>query len=189
MMCKRAATAATLAAVVALGACQTARFSGSAPVASVGPGPVYNTPEMVEDGMAAPSGAVTAQPLPPPGGDPYGSGPVVADVPSIPAPTYPQPTAVAPSGRSSVVGGWTAREAAGGTCRVQLSSAPALDLYKASTNGCANRDLARVSAWDYRDGQVYLYQPGGAVTARLRAADGAMEGQLSKSGAPLTLSR
>ena len=187
MMCKRAATAATLAAVVALGACQTARFGGPAPVASAGP--VYNTPEMMEDGLAAPSGEVTAQPLPPPGADPYGAGPVVADVPSIPAPTYPQATAVARGGRSSVVGGWTAREAAGGTCRVQLSSTPALDLYRASTAGCGNRDLARVSAWDYRDGEVYLYQPGGAVTARLRTSGGAMEGALAKSGAPLTLSR
>jgi hypothetical protein len=192
MMCKRAATAATLAAVVALGACQTARFSGS-PVASAGAGAVYNTPEMLEEVPAAPSGDVTAQPLPPPGGDPYGGpyggGPVVSDVPAIPAPTQPQPAAVARGGRSSVVGSWTARDATGGTCRVQLSSSPALDLYRASTAGCANRDLGRINAWDYRDGEVYLYQPGGAVTARLRAGGGAMEGALAKSGAPLTLTR
>jgi len=191
MMRKHAATAATLAAVVMLGACQTARFGGPAPVASAGP--VYNTPEMMEEVPAAPSGAVTAQPLPPPGGDPYGSpygsGPVVSDVPAIPAPTQPQTAAVARGGRSSVVGGWTARDATGGTCRVQLSSAPALDLYKASTSGCSNRDLARISAWDYRDGEVYLYQPGGAVTARLRTAGGEMAGNMSKSGAPLSLSR
>jgi hypothetical protein len=87
-----------------------------------------------------------------------------------------------------VVGAWTAREAAG-SCRVQLSSSPALDLYRASTSGCANRDLGRVNAWDFRDGEVYLYQPGGAVAARLRPAGGAMEGVLAKSGAPLSLSR
>jgi hypothetical protein len=73
MMRKRAATAAILVAVMALGACQTARFGGSGPVASAGP--VYNTPEMMEEVPAAPSGAVTAEPLPPPGGDPYGAGP------------------------------------------------------------------------------------------------------------------
>jgi len=89
----------------------------------------------------------------------------------------------------SVVGGWTARDASGASCRVQLSSSPALDLYRASASGCANRDLARVTAWDFRDGEVYLYQPGGAVAARLRASGSAMSGVLAKSGAPLSLSR
>jgi hypothetical protein len=192
MMRKNAATAAILAAVLALGACQTARFGGSGPVASAGP--VYNTPEMMEEVPAAPSGAVTAEPLPPPGGDPYGagpygSGPVVSDVPAIPAPTQPRQAAVTSGGRSAMIGGWTARDATGGTCRVQLSSSPALDLYRASTSGCSNKDLARINAWDYRDGEVYLYQPGGAVTARLRSGGDGMTGNLSKSGAPLSLTR
>ena len=86
------------------------------------------------------------------------------------------------------MGAWTAREASG-SCRVQLSSSPALDLYRASASGCANRDLGRVTAWDFRDGEVYLYQPGGAVAARLRPSGSAMEGVLAKSGAPLTLAR
>src|SRR3712207_7504094 len=47
-----------------------------------------------------------------------------------------------------------------------LSSTPALDLYRASASGCSNQDLSRVNAWDYRDGEVYLYQTGGAVAAR-----------------------
>jgi hypothetical protein len=72
---------------------------------------------------------------------------------------------------------------------VQLSSAPALDLYKASTSGCSNKDLARISAWEYRDGEVYLYQPGGAVAARLRGGSGSLEGVLAKSGAPLRMTR
>jgi hypothetical protein len=46
-----------------------------------------------------------------------------------------------------------------------------------------------VSAWDFRDGEVYLYQPGGAVAARLRPAAGSLDGVLAKSGAPLSLSR
>jgi hypothetical protein len=46
-----------------------------------------------------------------------------------------------------------------------------------------------VTAWDYRDGEVYLYQPGGAVAARLRSSGGDMQGALAKSGAPLALSR
>ncbi len=94
------------------------------------------------------------------------------------------------SSRDGVIGGWTAREATGGACRVVLSSSPALDLYRASSSGCANRDLQRVTAWDYRDGEVYLYQPGGAVAARLRVNDGAsLAGVIARSGAALSMSR
>jgi len=94
------------------------------------------------------------------------------------------------STRDGVIGNWTAREATGGSCRVQLSSAPALDLYRANAAGCANRDLQKVTAWDYRDGEVYLYQQGGGIVARLRASDGkAMSGAVTKSGASLSLNR
>jgi hypothetical protein len=188
-----------LCSALALGACQSSRFDGPGPLATTGP--VYNAPSpgpVIEPGLAAPSGPVTSEPLPPPPGVP-GSGPVMADVPAMPtspapveplppaASSLPQMASVAPS-RSSVIGSWTAREASG-SCRVQLSSSPALDLYRASASGCANRDLGRVSAWDFRDGEVYLYQPGGAVAARLRPAGGSLEGVLAKSGAPLALSR
>ena len=92
--------------------------------------------------------------------------------------------------RDGVIGGWTAREATGGSCRVQLSSASTLDLYRASASGCSNRDLQTVNAWDYRNGEVYLYQQGGTVVARLRADSGsALSGAVTKSGAALTLNR
>lgn len=92
--------------------------------------------------------------------------------------------------RDGVIGNWNAREATGGSCRVQLSSSPTLDLYRANASGCTNKDLQKVSAWDYRDGEVYLYQPGGGVVARLRPTDGAaMSGAVAKSGANLSLSR
>ena len=94
------------------------------------------------------------------------------------------------SSRDGVIGGWTAREATGGSCRVQLSSSPALDLYRASAAGCANRDLQKITAWDYRDGEVFLYQPGGTVAARMRVNSGAsLAGVIARSGASLTLSR
>lgn len=96
----------------------------------------------------------------------------------------------AATSRDSVVGNWTAREATGTSCRVQLSSSPTLDLYRANAAGCVNRDLQKVNAWDYRDGEVYLYQSGGAVVARLRASDGgAMNGAVTKSGAALSMNR
>ncbi|MGL4728182.1 MAG: AprI/Inh family metalloprotease inhibitor [Bosea sp. (in: a-proteobacteria)] len=94
------------------------------------------------------------------------------------------------SSRDGVIGGWTAREVTGGTCRVMLSSSPALDLYRASAGNCQNKEIQKVTAWDYRDGEVYLYQPGGAVAARLRVNDGAsMSGAVARSGAGLSLSR
>ncbi len=94
------------------------------------------------------------------------------------------------TGRSDVIGSWTAREATGGTCRVLLSSSPALDLYRANASGCSNRELSRVTAWDYRDGEVYLYQPGGSVAARLRVNDGAsLSGVIARSGAQLSMNR
>ena len=88
-----------------------------------------------------------------------------------------------------MVGAWTARDASGGSCRVQLSSSPALDLYRASASGCSNQDLSKVNAWDYRDGEVYLYQTGGAVAARLRGSSSALSGVVAKSGAPLSMAR
>lgn len=91
--------------------------------------------------------------------------------------------------RSSLVGGWTARDATGASCRVQLSSTPALDLYRASASGCANRDLAAITAWDLRDGEVYLYQRGGTVAARLRQSGGGFDGVLTKSGATVSIAR
>ena len=135
-------------------------------------------------------GAPQGQPLPPTGQptqDPglRGSNNQVAGLGSAPAATL-RPSA----SRDSVVGGWTAREATGGTCRVQLSSSPTLDLYRASSSGCANKDLQKISAWDFRDGEVYLYQQGGTVAARLRSSgSGALDGAVTKSGASLSMNR
>jgi hypothetical protein len=182
-------------AALLLAGCGSARFGGSGlSQASARPAP----PPVDEPIVAAvPSGAVASEPLPPlPGAGQVASAdpvapPVLGGAPSPIQEMRPTTPPQAPSGptRGSTVGGWTAREATGTTCRVQLSSAPALDLYKASASGCSNRDLARITAWDYREGEVYLYQPGGSVAARLRTSGASMEGVLAKSGAPLTLTR
>lgn len=198
---------AVLSAALALGACSSARLADLGPAPAAKAAPAYNTPEPV---VPVPSDPVSSAPLPPPPGAPgpvagldpgapLPGGPVASDVPAMPSapPAVPGPMAsVAPPapqpatpGRSAVVGGWTARDASGASCRVQLSSSPALDLYRASASGCSNRDLSRVTAWELRDGEVYLYQPGGAVAARLRPGGRVLEGVLAKSGAPLTLAR
>jgi hypothetical protein len=190
----KASALALLCCAALLGACSSARLDsyGGGPIRSAAAAPVQPVaPEPVE---AVPSGAVTAEPLPPIGGAPVPPGPVgpaPVDVAALPPATSlpAAPAPVVPSGRSAVVGAWTARDAAGASCRVQLSSAPALDLYRASSSGCANGDLAGVTAWDYRDGEVYLYQRGGGVVARLRTGGGGLDGVLAKSGAPLTLAR
>lgn len=181
-------TVALLGLTAALGACATQRFDAA---------PRARAQAALEPLAAAPAGRVTTEPLAPlPGSSvavepppPVGSGVVAAAPPVVvePAPPPPPPPMVA-TGRSSVVGGWTATDASG-SCRVSLSSAPSLDLYKASTSGCANKDLGKVSAWDFREGEVYLYQPGGTVAARLRQAGGTLDGALSKSGASLSLVR
>lgn len=192
-----------LACVLVLAGCESARFGGAGPrIASVRPAPVVRPQE--PEVTAMPSGSVSSEPLPPPGGFAPGgdrppssrTGTVLADVPVMPGSPGPiesmSPASAAPvpgPSRSGAVGGYTARDATGATCRVNLSSAPALDLYKASASGCANKDLAKVTAWDFRDGEVYLYQPGGSVAARLRGSGGQLSGALAKSGAPLTLAR
>lgn len=191
-------------AICLLGAagCSSARFGGP----GVGPVVASNRPPPIQrpiepEVSAVPSGSVSSEPLPPPPGGfggpaPAGSGPVLADVPVMPGSPGPIETLgsaapVAPAGasRSGTVGGYTARDATGSTCRVSLSSTPALDLYRASATGCANKDLAKVTSWDFKDGEVYLYQPGGSVAARLRGAGGQLSGVVTKSGAPLTLTR
>jgi hypothetical protein len=186
---------ATLCSTLALGACSSSRFGGS-PVRSAAAAPVM-TPEPVP---AVPSGPIEAAPLAPIEGQPL---PPVAGAPMAPGMTTPPagtdvagltppaaaPAPAAPASRTAMVGNWTARDASGGSCRIQLSSSPALDLYRASASGCSNQDLSKINAWDYRDGEVYLYQTGGSVAARLRGSSSSPSGVLAKSGAPLSLGR
>ncbi|GJD99436.1 AprI/Inh family metalloprotease inhibitor [Methylobacterium isbiliense] len=196
-------TVAVLALATAVSACASSRFDAGTTRAAARPSARALPPE--EPMLGAPglsAGPVTSAPLaPPPGASASPAevaanpgGPIVAEPAAPPvqqqaAIAPPPPPPVTSGGRSGVVGGWTARDATGATCRVTLASTPALDLYKASSAGCSNKDLAKVTAWDYRDGEVYLYQPGGTVAARLRPGGGGLDGALSKSGAPLTLAR
>lgn len=190
-------TTAVLVLAASLGACASKRLDAPR---TRGPGPQAALDTSVP---AVPSGAVTTSPLaPPPGAAAAPDEPVVAPGTQvataappgsnvIPEPVVPPlaPPPVVAGGRSAVVGTWEAKDATGAACKVTLSSAPALDLYKASAGGCPNKDLAKVSAWDFRDGEVYLYQAGGTVAARLRQGGGSLDGQLTKSGASLALVR
>lgn len=192
----RASTAWRVGIVLALAgtlaACQSARF-GQSPVA-----PRAEVVQPLSPGLAAPAGVVMAEPLaPPPGVENLGELPRmsggVADLSgttgqrqaalSQPAPAPARLT------RTSVVGTWNASEPGGGGCRVTLSSTPVLDLYRASASGCSNEEISKVNSWDLRGEEVYLYQQGGAVAARLQARSGSMQGVIARSGAPFGMSR
>jgi hypothetical protein len=184
------ALTATLCAVLALGACTSSRlggFGGSqgrAAAAPVAPDPIEAIPSGGVE--AAPLAPIEGQPLPPVG-DASGMTPSAPGMDMAAAPPVAAPAA--PASRTSMIGNWSVRDASGVSCRIALSSSPSLDLYRASASGCSNQDLSRVNAWDYRDGEVYLYQTGGSVAARLRGSSSALSGVLAKSGAPLSLSR
>lgn len=98
-------------------------------------------------------------------------------------------TAPAAPSRTALIGNWSVRESNGASCRITLSSAPKLDLYGAGTNGCQNKELQRINAWELAGNDVILYEPGGGVVARLRQAGGSYSGATAKSGAPLTMSK
>lgn len=200
-----------------LAACaDSARFSSAGPGAVPYGGPrVIAAPvdDIVPRPANVPSAAVISAPLPPAPGtvvapdaplpgtpsadlsvgqDPNAAlagttpGPVAA-LPPATTPAAAPPPAVAPT-RTSVTGSWRASEASGSGCRVVLSSSPSLDLYRASSSGCASQDLQSVNAWDLRGNEVYLYARGNVV-ARLRGGGGNFNGVLAKSGAPVSLSR
>ena len=174
------ALAASLASALALAGCSSAASAGMAgPWARRRPTAPMPEPDPVE---AVPSGPVTAEPLP---ADRRRAGHGAA------APTSPRcrlrlrarrPPAARPRRRLD------RRDGRGRDLPDRALGAPALDLYRASASGCSG-DLARVNAWDYRDGEVYLYQSGGTVAARLRGGGGGLSGVIAKSGAPLTLAR
>jgi Protease inhibitor Inh len=101
-----------------------------------------------------------------------------------------EPAAPRAPTRNGVTGNWTLSEASGGRCKATLSSAPALDLYKASTSGCKSREMQRITAWELRGSDIYLYEQGGAVAAKLQQGGGnSFSGATAKSGAPVTLSK
>jgi len=190
--------AAVVSVAAALTACQSSRFDDGGGYRRSAPSRQATVDSDIEPGLgASAAGRVESSPLPP------APGAVIAPDPNMPGAAAPGGTNVAglspattpsatpaappPATRSSAIGRWTAREAAG-NCGVTLSSTPSLDLYRASTSGCANKDLQSVNAWEFRDGEVYLYARGGVV-ARLRDNGGQFNGVIAKSGAPLTLSK
>ena len=169
------------------------RFSPSAPIAlpSSGPTPVLSAPQA--GGLTAPlSGGVLA---PAAGGlTPLPEIKSAAVTPSASVkvrPVVPTANDIAPEkpSQSRLTGGWSVAQGSGSKCRLTLSNAPALDLYKAQTTGCGS-GLTKVNAWELRGDEIYLYEQGGGVAARLKqAGNSSFNGTTAKSGAPLSISK
>ncbi len=153
-----------------------------------GPGGPVSTPGLPPIGSSMP---IDPEPprAPPRTASPAVTDPVVSPPPVVASRPDPAPAASGAPTRSSVTGSWTARESSGSSCKVMLSSTPTLDLYKASSSGCQSRELQRVSAWELRGDEVYLYEPGGGVAARLKQSGRNFEGSAAKTGAPVSLQK
>jgi hypothetical protein len=151
--------------------------------AALGGLPPVGSSVSIDPEIAPPAPRPVATPVAPPVAAPAAPQQVASARPE------PAPQGTAAPTRTGVTGNWTAKEAAGGSCRMTLSSAPTLDLYKASSAGCQSRELQRVSAWELRGEEIYLYEPGGGVAARLKQSGRNFEGTSAKTGAPVTLSK
>ena len=91
--------------------------------------------------------------------------------------------------QSRLTGGWSVAQGSGAKCKLTLSNAPALDLYKAQTSGCGT-GLTKVNAWELRGDEIYLYEQGGGVAARLKQSGNAsFNGAVAKSGAPVSINK
>ncbi len=172
-----------------------------APQISAAPAPQVQSaplaPPVTQQDLAPPpnSNPQLAQPsanaaIPPPDASLEPARTAKLEPPKTPARPAPETDNRAAPSRTSVIGNWSATEASGSSCKLTLSSSPKLDLYNAGTSGCQNKDLQKITAWELRDDEVYLYESGGAVAARLKSAgNGRFNGALSKTGAPVTLSK
>jgi hypothetical protein len=92
-----------------------------------------------------------------------------------------------PQRPSSYAGTWKA-SVGSASCRIQLSSVPSLDLYRASTQDCASDTLKTINAWSIRDNEVILFSRG-QIIARLAGAEAALSGTLSGSRTELMMTR
>jgi len=91
-------------------------------------------------------------------------------------------------GFTALTGNWIAQQEDGGSCRLHLTSVPALDLYKASVSRCTNAALQTINAWSLREGNIVLYSRG-SVVARLTGGSSSFAGTLEGSGGRIKISR
>jgi hypothetical protein len=150
----------------------------------------------------APTGSVTASPLPPPGGVP---GDPLQTAPSGLAALNPGTQTGAPGaglatpaaapaagnvevGRTDLLGGWTVA-AAGDSCQLFMTLTTWSGGYRASTRGCSNAALTGISAWNMEGQQIQLLNDSGATLARLYPSSKTQFSGQTEGGGPITVSR
>ena len=140
------------------------------------PGPLLGRPTL--DAASAPEPLSTAAPQPLASAQRETGADVQVSAPGV---------FTSPQRASSYAGTWRANIGSA-ACRIQLSSVPSLDLYKASAQDCSSNALRTVNGWSIRDNQVILFSRG-QVVARLSGAEAALSGTLNGSETALTMTR
>ncbi|KAB0264330.1 hypothetical protein FEZ63_23810 [Microvirga brassicacearum] len=98
------------------------------------------------------------------------------------------PVVSAPTRAFAYAGSWKAVDGKGASCKINLSSAPSLDHYKASASGCSDSDLKSVNSWSFGNTEVILYARG-KVVAQLSGQEANLEGALAGSRRSLKMTR
>lgn len=107
---------------------------------------------------------------------------------AIPQPPRSTPVAPPSPTRTSFSGSWTAIDNTGARCKIQLTSNNAVDLYRATTNGCSSPELRSVNLWDYKSGIVTLYARD-KVVARLNGRSDHLTGSTSDRKISIDMTR
>lgn len=162
---------------------------------------------------AAPSGSVTAAPLPPPTpvappANPQAPGLAALD-PALRSGATPPPAATLPEatgtvtvpaatpaaaagnvevGRTDLLGGWQIASA-GDKCQLFMTLTTWSGGYRASTRGCTNPALQKISAWNMEGRQVQLINDSGATVARLYPSSTTQFNGQTEGGGPVSVSR
>lgn len=177
----RVSTFATLGAVALLaGGC-------IGPFARDNPSPqrLSQPPQVV---AAAPVGQVTSTPLPPPPGaatSPLGTNTASLD-PGIGAGATAAGSVEV--GRTDLLGGWTIASG-GDSCQLSMTLTTWSGGYRASTRGCTNPALQKVSAWNMEGRQIMLLDDSGGTVARLHASSKTSFSGQTAAGGPVSFSR
>jgi hypothetical protein len=184
-MTSRFPAIATLCAATLLTAgCISMPFGGDTRSARPAPRPVPLA--------AAPAGSVTAAPLPPPAGATLAGEQAPVGLAALGQPSTGQagqPGAGSVQvGRTDLLGAWTV-SAAGDSCQLFVTLTTWSGGYRASTKGCSNATLQKVSAWNLEGSQVQLFNDSGATVARLYPADKTRFNGQTEGGGPISVFR
>lgn len=133
---------------------------------------------------SAPVGQVTSTPLPPPPGSTYPG----TDVASVDPGAGTSAGGSIEVGRPDLLGGWTIASG-GDSCQLSMTLTTWSGGYRASTRGCTNPALQKVSAWNMEGRQIMLLDDSGGTVARLYASTKTQFNGTTAAGGPVSFSR